>query len=89
MSRKLTGIERAVKAVRTQTNLAAAINRTQARISMWVKDGYVPADSARAVSDATGVPVADLLRAPKPPPPVKKRNWRLVKKARERLASAE
>lgn len=62
MSDGLTGIERAVRAVRTQTNLATAIGVTQSRVSEWVTKGYVPKARANRVSRATGIPVEDLLR---------------------------
>lgn len=68
---ELTGIERAVRRVRTQTILAQSISAilgtpvTQARVSAWVSMGYVPAARARAVSEATGIPVEDLLRKSK------------------------
>lgn len=68
---ELTGIERAVRRVRTQTILAQCISEIlgtpvgQSRISTWRAMGYVPAARAQAVSEATGIPVEDLLRKSK------------------------
>jgi DNA-binding transcriptional regulator YdaS (Cro superfamily) len=58
----VTGIERAVAAVRTQTNLAQALGIHQSRVSDWVAKGYVPKKRAARVAYATGIPVEDLLR---------------------------
>lgn len=62
MDEVLSGIARAVKAVRTQTNLAVACKVTQSRISEWVSKGYVPKARAAIVARASGIPVEELLR---------------------------
>jgi hypothetical protein len=65
---KLSGISRAVRIVRTQSNLAEILSTmsgeriSQGRISTWVKRGYVPDARAVLVSKATSVPVRALVK---------------------------
>lgn len=45
-----------IEIVGSQEKLAKAIGLSQQAISRWVKSGRVPAEHARKVSEATGVP---------------------------------
>lgn len=65
-----TGIERACEALipedRRATHkgvetLAEALDITPQAVSHWVKQGYVPWDRARAISNLTGVPAKELV----------------------------
>ena len=68
MSDELTGIVRAVQALRTQAHLAEMLSEltgdriNQSRISTWIANGYVPRKRARAVAEVSGVPYTDLIR---------------------------
>jgi hypothetical protein len=74
LAHELSGIERAVRVVRTQTELARLISEaagepiSQARVSCWIEVGYVPRRRAGYVSEVTGVPVDDLVRKGKGKP---------------------
>lgn len=64
----LSGIERAIEMHGNQTLFAEQLSAhigekvAQSRISTWLSYGYVPAGRAQAVSDITGIPLADLIR---------------------------
>lgn len=57
----LTGIDQAIRAIGSQTKLAAALGCTQQNISTWLRRGYVPPAQAIAIEQATGVSRALLL----------------------------
>ena len=66
-----TGIERAVRMHGTQSLFAEQLSAklgekvAQSRVSVWLTNGYVPAERAQAVSNITGIPLADLIRKTK------------------------
>lgn len=66
-----TGIERAVQMHGTQSLFAEQLSAklgekvAQSRVSTWLANGYVPTERAQAVSDITGIPLADLIRKTK------------------------
>jgi ATP-dependent protease HslVU (ClpYQ) ATPase subunit len=71
MMTQISGIQRAIDAAGTQTELARRISELagrkipQARISEWLDLGYVPRRKVALVSEVTGIPVADLERKTK------------------------
>jgi len=74
--RRKTGIRRAIQIAGTQTHLAELCGVAQARVAVWLQQGYVPAPRAPIVAEMTGVPLVELL---KPPKPARKRNATRIK----------
>ena len=66
-----SGIERAVLMHGTQILFAEQLSAelgervVQSRVSDWISKGYVPRARAQAVSNITGIPLADLIRKTK------------------------
>lgn len=55
-----TGIEQAVEKTGSQAALARELGVTQQAVSVWLKQGYVPAGRAREIEMLCGVPRAKL-----------------------------
>jgi hypothetical protein len=69
---ELSGIECAVRSAGGQTALAAMLTKKIGRhlhresVSLWVHRGYVPPEHSHAISELTGIPVAELIKPFKP-----------------------
>jgi hypothetical protein len=80
---KLSGISRAIAVAGNQAALSRLIwercrvHLWQSRLSEYERSGYAPLRSARLISEATGVPVEDLLR------PANQRAHRRVARSKE------
>lgn len=58
---ELSGIEKAIIAVKTQAALAELMGVKQQTVSLWLKQGWVPEDRVIECAMHTGVPRAELL----------------------------
>jgi len=58
---KQDGIRDAIRSMGGQRAVAEYFNLSQQAVSLWAQQGYAPVQKAKALAEATGLPVRDLV----------------------------